>query len=54
MSSADGTSVFAAYDNASCRLRYVNCGHYPGLLFRSNHALGRLDSTSTVLGLFPQ
>src|SRR5437868_5032466 len=48
------TLVFVEYDDASCRLRYVNCGHYPGLLFRSNHALERLDSTSTVVGLFPQ
>jgi len=52
--SSYATLVFAAYDDASCRLRYVNCGHYPGLVFRSNHALERLDSTSTVLGLFPR
>jgi serine phosphatase RsbU (regulator of sigma subunit) len=35
------------------RLRYVNCGHYPPLLLRSGSTLERLDSTSTVLGLFP-
>jgi len=52
--SSYATLVFAEYDDASRRLRYVNCGHYPGLLFRSNHTLERLDSTSTVLGLFAE
>lgn len=47
------TLVFAEYDDVSRRLRYANCGHYPPLLFRGNGALERLDSTSTVLGLFP-
>jgi|SRR5579864_2491704 len=46
------TLVFAEYDDTSRGLRYANCGHYPPLLFRSNDALERLDSTSTVLGLF--
>ena len=52
--SSYATLVFAEYDDASRRLRYVNCGHYPGLLFRSDHTLERLDSTSTVLGLFTE
>jgi serine phosphatase RsbU (regulator of sigma subunit)/uncharacterized glyoxalase superfamily protein PhnB len=52
--SAYATLVFAEYDDASRRMRYANCGHYPGLLFRSNRTLERLDSTSTVLGLFPE
>jgi serine phosphatase RsbU (regulator of sigma subunit) len=46
--------VFAEYDDASRRVRYANCGHYPGLLFRRDHTLERLNSTSTVLGLFPE
>jgi serine phosphatase RsbU (regulator of sigma subunit)/predicted enzyme related to lactoylglutathione lyase len=46
------TLVFAEYDDASRRLRYANCGHYPALLFRNGRTLERLDSTSTVLGLF--
>jgi serine phosphatase RsbU (regulator of sigma subunit)/predicted enzyme related to lactoylglutathione lyase len=46
------TLVFAEYDDASCRMRYVNCGHYPGLLFRGGNKLEKLESTSTVLGLF--
>jgi phosphoserine phosphatase RsbU/P len=52
--SAYATLVFAEYDDTSRRLRYANCGHYPGLLFRSDHTLERLDSTSTVLGLFAE
>jgi serine phosphatase RsbU (regulator of sigma subunit)/uncharacterized glyoxalase superfamily protein PhnB len=48
------TLVFAEYDDASRQLRYTNCGHYPGLLFRSHGRLERLDSTSTVLGLFKE
>lgn len=48
------TLVFAEYDDASRRVRYANCGHYPGLLFRADHTLERLHSTSTVLGLFPE
>ena len=34
------------------RVRYANCGHYPGLLLRANQKLELLHSTSTVLGLF--
>jgi serine phosphatase RsbU (regulator of sigma subunit)/predicted enzyme related to lactoylglutathione lyase len=48
------TLIFAEYDDASRRLRYANCGHYPALLLRSTGELERLDSTSTVLGLFPE
>ena len=48
------TLVFAEYDDESGRVRYANCGHYPGLLFRADHTLERLHSTSTVLGLFPE
>ena len=44
--------MFAEYDDASRRVRYANCGHYPGLLFRNDDTLERLGSTSTVLGLF--
>jgi serine phosphatase RsbU (regulator of sigma subunit) len=48
------TLIFAEYDDSSRRLRYANCGHYPALLFRSNRTHERLDSTSTVLGLFTE
>jgi len=33
-------------------LRYVNCGHLAGLLYRSDDTVERLESTCTVLGLF--
>lgn len=52
--SSYATLVFAEYDDTSGRVRYANCGHYPGLLFRADHTLERLHSTSTVLGLFPE
>jgi len=52
--SSYATLVFAEYDDSSRRMRYANCGHYPGLLFRNNGKLEMLDSTSTVLGLFPE
>jgi serine phosphatase RsbU (regulator of sigma subunit) len=50
--SAYATLFFAEYDDRTMRLRYANCGHYPPLLLRSDNTLERLDSTSTVLGLF--
>jgi serine phosphatase RsbU (regulator of sigma subunit)/predicted enzyme related to lactoylglutathione lyase len=50
--SAYATLFFAEYDNKTHRLRYVNCGHLSGLLFRADDTLERLDATSTVLGLF--
>jgi serine phosphatase RsbU (regulator of sigma subunit)/predicted enzyme related to lactoylglutathione lyase len=50
--SAYATLFFTEYDDTARRLRYVNCGHYPPLLLHSDNTLERLDSTSTVLGLF--
>jgi serine phosphatase RsbU (regulator of sigma subunit) len=52
--SSYATLIFAEYDDASGSMRYANCGHYPPLLFRGDHTLERLDSTSTVLGLFAE
>ncbi len=49
---AYATLFFAEYDDTTRRLRYANCGHPAALLLRSNDAVDRLDSTSTVLGLF--
>ncbi len=46
------TFFFSAYDDASRRLRYANCGHLPALLLRQDGSLERLHSTATVLGLF--
>jgi serine phosphatase RsbU (regulator of sigma subunit)/predicted enzyme related to lactoylglutathione lyase len=50
--SSYATLFFAEYDNSARRLRYVNCGHLSALLLRHDGSLERLDSTSTVLGLF--
>lgn len=50
--SAYATLFFAEYDDKKRRLRYANCGHYPPMLLRKDNKLERLDSTSTVLGLF--
>jgi serine phosphatase RsbU (regulator of sigma subunit) len=49
---AYATLFFAEYDDRAKRLRYANCGHLSALLLRSGGDLERLDSTSTVLGLF--
>jgi serine phosphatase RsbU (regulator of sigma subunit)/predicted enzyme related to lactoylglutathione lyase len=46
------TLFFAEYQDKTRRLRYVNCGHYPGLLLRRDQSLERLESTCTVLGAF--
>ncbi|HEX4750448.1 MAG TPA: SpoIIE family protein phosphatase [Bryobacteraceae bacterium] len=50
--SAYATLFFAEYDDATRQLRYANCGHPAALLLRHNSELERLDSTTTVLGLF--
>jgi serine phosphatase RsbU (regulator of sigma subunit) len=52
--SSYATLFFAEYDDRTRRLRYVNCGHLSALLLRSDNTLERLDSTSTVLGLFEE
>jgi serine phosphatase RsbU (regulator of sigma subunit) len=46
------TLFFAFYDDATHKLRYVNCGHNPPLLLH-NRDVERLTATATVLGLFP-
>jgi len=60
--SSFATLFFADYDDFTRRLRYVNCGHLPGLLLRAgqgsqggsdeSRGVDRLESTSTVAGLF--
>jgi serine phosphatase RsbU (regulator of sigma subunit) len=49
---AYATLFFSEYDDTTRRLRYANCGHLPALLLRTDDVLERLDSTSTVVGLF--
>ncbi len=51
--SAFASLFFGEYDDRERRLRYANCGHLSGLLLRADNTLERLDSTGTVLGLFP-
>jgi phosphoserine phosphatase RsbU/P len=48
------TMFFAIYDDASRRLRYVNCGHNPPILIRVDGEVERLTATATVLGLFEE
>jgi serine phosphatase RsbU (regulator of sigma subunit)/catechol 2,3-dioxygenase-like lactoylglutathione lyase family enzyme len=52
--SAYATLIFADYDDRLQRLRYVNCGHLPALVLKSDGAVERLPATSTVLGLFSE
>jgi serine phosphatase RsbU (regulator of sigma subunit)/biotin operon repressor len=49
---AYATVFFAEYDDTRQSMRYVNCGHLPALLLRSDGEIERLHSTCTVLGLF--
>ncbi len=46
------TLFYADYDDASKRLRYVNCGHNPPIVLRADGTVDRLVATGTVLGLF--
>jgi sigma-B regulation protein RsbU (phosphoserine phosphatase) len=51
------TFFYGVYHRPSRTVRYVNCGHTPGMFYRANGARGKgaivqLDSTSTVVGLF--
>jgi serine phosphatase RsbU (regulator of sigma subunit)/extradiol dioxygenase family protein len=48
------TIFFAEYDDETRQLRYSNCGHPPAFLLRRDDTLERLESTSTVIGLFEQ
>ncbi len=50
--SAYASLLFAEYNDATRRLRYANCGHLSGILLRSDDSVQRLESTSTLLGLF--
>jgi len=46
------TLFFTCYDDATQKLRYVNCGHNPALLLHKGEGVERLTATATVLGLF--
>jgi serine phosphatase RsbU (regulator of sigma subunit) len=49
---AYATLFYSEFDNRTCRLRYANCGHLPGLVIRGEGAIERLPSTAPALGLF--
>ena len=51
---AYATLFFAEYDDKAQRVRYANCGHLCGLVLHDDETNERLDSTSTVLGLFKE
>jgi serine phosphatase RsbU (regulator of sigma subunit) len=52
--SAYATLFFGEYDDRARHLRYVNCGHLCALVLKEDGSLERLNSTSTVLGLFKE
>jgi catechol 2,3-dioxygenase-like lactoylglutathione lyase family enzyme len=51
---AYATLFFAAYEDGPRRLRYANCGHLCGLLFRGDGTFERLETTGPVVGLFEE
>ncbi|MBV8832896.1 MAG: SpoIIE family protein phosphatase [Acidobacteriaceae bacterium] len=51
---AYATLFFAEYNDRTRQLRYANCGHPPAILVRSDESIERLNSTTTVVGLFNQ
>jgi phosphoserine phosphatase RsbU/P len=50
--SSYATLFFGEYCDETRRLRYANCGHLAPLVIGSDGAVERLESTSTVVGLF--
>ena len=46
------TLFVGVYDDSARRLTYVNCGHNPPMLLRTDGSVDRLESTATVIGLF--
>jgi serine phosphatase RsbU (regulator of sigma subunit) len=51
---AYATLFYSEYDDRTCRLRYANCGHPPGLVVQSDGTVRRLSATAPVLGLFAE
>jgi phosphoserine phosphatase RsbU/P len=51
---AYATLFYSEFDDRTCRLRYANCGHLPGLVVENDGTVKRLSSTATVLGLFAE
>jgi serine phosphatase RsbU (regulator of sigma subunit) len=51
---AYATLFYSEFDDRTCRLRYANCGHLPGLVVSNQGTVTRLSSTAPVLGLFSE
>jgi serine phosphatase RsbU (regulator of sigma subunit)/catechol 2,3-dioxygenase-like lactoylglutathione lyase family enzyme len=51
---AYATLFYSEFDDRTCRLRYANCGHLPGLVVRGDGRVEHLHSTASVLGLFTE
>jgi serine phosphatase RsbU (regulator of sigma subunit) len=51
---AYATLFYSEFHDATCRLRYANCGHLPGLVLRKDGAVERLHATAPVVGLFSE
>jgi len=51
-SASYATLFLAHYNDATHRLRYVNCGHPAPLIFHVDGEITRLDSTAPAIGLF--
>ena len=49
---AYATLFYSEFQDNTCRLRYANCGHLPGLVLRKDGCVERLTSTAPVVGLF--
>jgi serine phosphatase RsbU (regulator of sigma subunit) len=49
---AFATLFYSEFDDSTCRLRYANCGHLPGLLLRATGGVERLETTAPALGIF--
>jgi serine phosphatase RsbU (regulator of sigma subunit)/predicted enzyme related to lactoylglutathione lyase len=52
--SSYATLFYAEYEDVNQKLLYINCGHLAALLLRHDDSVERLESTATVLGLFPK
>ena len=47
------TLFYGVFDDATRTLHYVNAGHNPPLIVRSDHSVERLGATGTAIGLMP-
>jgi serine phosphatase RsbU (regulator of sigma subunit) len=52
--SSYATLFFGEYCDETRRLRYANCGHLAPLVIHGDGSVARLESTSTVVGLFSE